>query len=181
VVSEQVVKLTSWVGMAPKKNRKQVSETRPEKPVEDLVAPSESIGEEEPNSREDQDEPEVGFESEEEQRSSVLFTPEQLEILLKMNRPDFGELVAPSKRGPPRVKGFNRPSPGTSVVPETEKLWMLGLPKWKTTYMPPRLVGIRHGACSILLEGLCRHLVADGEAKRGQEPWLYVGVFQGPH
>ncbi len=76
MVSEQVVKLTSWVGMAPKKNRKQASETRPEEPVEDLVAPPESIGEEEPNSREDQDEPEVGLESEEEQRSSVLFTSE---------------------------------------------------------------------------------------------------------
>jgi len=45
VVSEQVVKLTSWVGMAPKKNRKQAFKTRPEEPVEDLVAPSESIGE----------------------------------------------------------------------------------------------------------------------------------------
>ncbi len=91
MVSEQVVKLTSWVGMAPKKNRKHASETRPEKPIQDLVAPSESIGEEEPNSREDQDEPEVGLESEEEQRSLVLFTPEQLEVLLKMNRLDFGE------------------------------------------------------------------------------------------
>jgi hypothetical protein len=46
--------------MAPKKNRKQACETRPEEPVKDLVAPPESIGEE------DQDEPEVGLESEEE-------------------------------------------------------------------------------------------------------------------
>jgi hypothetical protein len=60
-----------------------------EKPVDDRVAPPESIGEEEPMPREDQDEPE----SEEEQRSSVLFTQEQLEVL-KMGRPDFGELVA---------------------------------------------------------------------------------------
>ncbi len=51
MVSEQVVKLTSWVGMAPKKNRKQAFETRPEEPVEDLIAPPESIGEEEPNFR----------------------------------------------------------------------------------------------------------------------------------
>jgi len=76
--------------MAPKKNRKQAPETRSEEPVKNLVAPPESIGEEEPNSREDQDEPEIGPENEEEQRSSVLFTPEQLEVLLKMNRPDFG-------------------------------------------------------------------------------------------
>ncbi len=47
-----------------------------------------------------------------------------------------------NKEGPPRVKGFNRPSPGTSMVPETEKLWMFGLRKWMTIYMPPRLAGI---------------------------------------
>jgi hypothetical protein len=92
--------------MAPKKNRKQASETRPEEPIEDLIAPLESIGEEEPNSREDQDEPEVGFGSEEEQRSSVLFTPEQLEVFLKMNRPDFGELVAAFKMGTSKGERF---------------------------------------------------------------------------
>jgi hypothetical protein len=122
--------------MAPKKNRKQASETRPKEHVEDLVAPPESIGEEEPNSREDQDEPEVKPESEEEQRSSVLFTPEQLEVLLKMNRPDFGELVATLKTGTSKGERFQ------PAKPETEKLWMFGLPKWKTTYMPPRLAGI---------------------------------------
>jgi len=98
--------------MAPKKNRKQVSETRPEEPVEDLVAPPESIGEEEPNFREDQDEPEVGLESEEEQRSSVLFTPEQLEVLLKMNRPDCGELVAALKTGTSKGERFQPAKPG---------------------------------------------------------------------
>ncbi len=93
MVSEQVVKLTSWVRMAPKKSRKQAEEAMPEEPAEDRVAPPESIGEEEPRLREDQDEPK----SEEEQRSSVLFTQEQLEVLLKMGRPDFGELVAALK------------------------------------------------------------------------------------
>jgi hypothetical protein len=42
-----------------------------EKLVEDRVVPPESIGEEEPRTQKDQDEPK----SEEEQRSSVLFTP----------------------------------------------------------------------------------------------------------
>jgi hypothetical protein len=70
VVSEQVLKLTSWVEMAPKKNRKQPQDSMLEEPVDDQVAPPESIGEEEPMPREDRDEPE----SEEEQRSSVLFT-----------------------------------------------------------------------------------------------------------
>jgi hypothetical protein len=81
--------------MAPKKNRKQPQNSMLEELVEDRVAPLESIGEEEPRPREDQDEPE----SEEEQRSLVLFTQEQLEVLLKMGRPDFGELVAVFKTG----------------------------------------------------------------------------------
>jgi hypothetical protein len=53
VVSEQVVKLTSWVGMAPKKNRKQLQDSMLEEPVDDQVASPESIGEEEPMPRED--------------------------------------------------------------------------------------------------------------------------------
>jgi hypothetical protein len=81
--------------MALKKNRKQAQETMLEKPVEDRVVPPDSIGEGEPRIWENQDEPE----SEEEQRSSVLFTPEQLEVFFKMNRPDFSELVAALKGG----------------------------------------------------------------------------------
>jgi hypothetical protein len=81
--------------MAPKKNRKQAQETVLEEPAEEQLVPPESIGEEEPMARKDQDEPK----SEEEQRSSVLFTQEQLEVLLKMNRPDFNELVAALKGG----------------------------------------------------------------------------------
>jgi hypothetical protein len=73
-----------------------------EEPVEDRVALSESIGEEEPRPREDQDE----LESEEEQRSSVLFTQEQLEVLLEMGRPDFGELVAALKTGATKGERF---------------------------------------------------------------------------
>jgi hypothetical protein len=79
-----------------------------EEPVKDRVVPSESIGEEEPRIREDQDEPK----SEEEQRSSVLFTPEQLEVLLKMNRPDFGELVAALKMGTSKGERFQPAKPG---------------------------------------------------------------------
>ncbi len=58
--------------MAPNKNRRQAQKTMLEEPIEDRIVPSESIGEEEPRVLEDQDE----FESEEEQRNSVLFTPE---------------------------------------------------------------------------------------------------------
>jgi len=110
LVSELKVKLDLLLGvvMAPKKNRKQAQDSMLEEPVEDRVVPPESIGEEAPKTREDQDEPE----SEEEQKSSVLFTPEQLEILLKMNRPDFGELVAILKTGTSKGERFQPAKPG---------------------------------------------------------------------
>jgi hypothetical protein len=110
LVSELKVKLNLLLGvvMAPKKNRKQTQDSMLEEPVEDRVVPPESIGEEAPRTQEDQDEPE----SEEEQRSSVLFTPEQLEILLKMNRPDFGELVAALKTGTSKGERFQPAKPG---------------------------------------------------------------------
>jgi hypothetical protein len=81
--------------MTPKKNQKQAQDTMLEEPNKDCVIPSESIGEEEQRTREDQDEPE----SEEEQRSSILFTEEQLEVVLKMNKPNFSELVVALKGG----------------------------------------------------------------------------------
>jgi len=87
--------------MAPKKNRKEAQDSMLGEAIEDYLVSPESIGEEEPRSQEDQDEL-----SEEEQRSSVLFTPEQLEVLLKMNRPDFGELVVAFKGGSSKNVGF---------------------------------------------------------------------------
>jgi hypothetical protein len=94
--------------MALKKNRKQVQDSMLEEPVEDQIVPLESIGEEKSRPREDQDEPE----SEEETRSWVLFTPEQLEVLLKMNRLDFGELVAAIKTRTPKGEKFQLAKPG---------------------------------------------------------------------
>jgi hypothetical protein len=94
--------------MVPKKNRKQAQDSMLEEPVEDRIVSPESIGEEEPRTREDQDEPE----SEEEQRSSVLFTQEQLEVLLKMGRLDFGELVAALKTGAAKGERFQPAKPG---------------------------------------------------------------------
>jgi hypothetical protein len=95
--------------MAPKKNRKQPQDPVMEEPVDDQVAPPESIGEEEPMPREDQGEHQS---EEEEQRSSVLFTPEQLEVFLKMSRPDFGELVAALKTGAAKGERFQPAKPG---------------------------------------------------------------------
>ncbi len=51
--------------------------------------------------------------------------------------------LRPSKGGHPKIWDINRPSLGTSMVFATERLWMLGLPKWRITYMPPRLDDIR--------------------------------------
>jgi len=51
-----------------------------------------SEGEEDCDSHED-------HESEKEQPNAMLFTPEQLEVLRKMNRPNFNELVAAFKGG----------------------------------------------------------------------------------
>jgi hypothetical protein len=48
----------------------------------------------------------------EEQRSSVLFTLEQLEVVLKMNRLDFGELVAALKTGTTKGERFQPAKPG---------------------------------------------------------------------
>ncbi len=56
--------------MALKKNHKQAQETMLEEPIEDRIVLPKLIGEEEPRTREDQDE----LESEEEQQNFVLFT-----------------------------------------------------------------------------------------------------------
>jgi hypothetical protein len=58
-----------------------------EESTKDWVVSPASIGEEDPKTWEDQDDPK----NEKEQRSSVLLIPKQLEILFKMNRPDFSE------------------------------------------------------------------------------------------
>jgi hypothetical protein len=94
--------------MAPKKNRKQVQETMLEEPRRRLSSPPGINWGGGTKTQEDQDEPE----SEEEQRSSILFTPEQLEVLFKMNRPDFGELVAALKRGSSKNAEFQPAKPG---------------------------------------------------------------------
>jgi hypothetical protein len=88
--------------MAFKKNCKQAQDTMLEELVKNRVVPPESIREEEPRTREEQDE----LENEKEQWSSVLFTQEQLEVLFKMNRPDFSELVAVLKGRSSKNVGF---------------------------------------------------------------------------
>jgi hypothetical protein len=64
------------------------------------VPPQAMSGEEQKDFEGEQDhDSHEDHESEKEQPNAVLFTPEQLEVLLKMNRPDFNELVIALKGG----------------------------------------------------------------------------------
>jgi hypothetical protein len=148
--------------MAPKKNRKQAQETMLEEPVEDRIVPSESIGEEEPKTWEDEDE----FENEEEQRNSVLFTPKQLEFLLKMNRPDFNELVAALKGGSSKNPGYQPAKPMNFDGARDRKVVACRNGGLYTCCQGWTTFG--HGACPILLEKLCRHMVGDNEIRGGE-------------
>jgi len=77
-------------------------------PTQDLGVPSKAIREEEQDDFEEQEDQENldNHESEEEEPTTVLFTPVQLGVLLKMNRPNFIKLVAALKRGSSKGVGF---------------------------------------------------------------------------
>jgi hypothetical protein len=100
--------------MAPKKSRKVVQETMVEEPTQDPDVPPQAMGEEEHKDSEGEQnhDSHEDHESEEEQPNAVLFTPEQLEVLLKMNRPDYNELVAALKGGSSKGVGFKPARPG---------------------------------------------------------------------
>jgi hypothetical protein len=160
--------------MAPKKNRKQAPKTMLEEPIEEQVAPPESIGEEAPRAQEDQDEPE----SEKEQRSSVLFTPKQLEVLLKMNRPNFGELVAAFKSGTSKNERFQPAKPGNFDGARDQKVvdaWLAEL----DDYIHAAKVG-RHSAVELVqsyLKGYAATWWRTMRQEEGEEPWLHMGVL----
>ncbi len=60
-----------------------------------------------------------------------------------MNRPDFSELVVAFKGGSSKNAGFQSAKPGNFDGAHDRKLWMLGLQKWRITYMLRRLDNIR--------------------------------------
>ncbi len=93
--------------MAPKKTHKLVQETMVEKPTQYWEVPPKSIGEEKLKAQEDHND----SKNEEEQPNTILFTSEQLEVLFKMNRPDFSELVAALKGGSFKNVGFQPAKP----------------------------------------------------------------------
>jgi hypothetical protein len=94
--------------MASKKTRKPIQETMVEEPTRDLDVPSGAIKEEGQEDFEEQEDQENhnDHENEKEQPTPILFTPKQLEVLLKMNRPNFNELVVALKGGSLKGVGF---------------------------------------------------------------------------
>jgi hypothetical protein len=166
--------------MTPKKNRKQAEDTMLEVPTEDREVSPESIGEDEPRPREDQDEPENEPESEEEQRNSVLFTLEQLEILLKMNRPNFGELVAALKGGLPKDSRFQPAKPGNFDGARNQKVVDAWLAEMED-YLHAAKVGW-HSAVELAQSYLKGYAATWWRTvRRGrEEPCLHLGVIQGP-
>jgi len=94
--------------MAPKKTSKPVQETMVEEPTQDLDVPSKAIREKDQDDFEEQEDQENldDHESEKEQPITVLFTPKQLEVPLKMNRPNFTELAVAFKGGSSKGVGF---------------------------------------------------------------------------
>jgi hypothetical protein len=85
-----------------------------EEPTQDLEDLIEAIKEEEQEDSEHEEDRDIrgDHENEEEQPNKVLFTPEQLEVLFKMNRPDFTELVMALKGGSSKSVGFKLAKPG---------------------------------------------------------------------
>ncbi len=99
--------------MAPKKSRKPVQETMVEKPTEDLENRIKAIRKEEQEDSEHEEDRDIrgDCENKEEQPNTVLFTLEQLEVVLKMNRPDFTELITAFKGGSSKGVGFKPDKP----------------------------------------------------------------------
>jgi hypothetical protein len=84
-----------------------------EEPTQDLEVPCEAIREEEQEDSKKQENHENhdDHENEEHQPTTVLFTLEQLKVLLKMNRPNFIKLVATLKGGSSKGVGFKPTKP----------------------------------------------------------------------
>jgi len=92
-----------------------------------------------------------------------------------MNRPDFSELVTTFKGGSLKGVGFQPTKLGNFDGIRDWKVvdsWFGGLYSchqgWAT---------FGRGTCPILFEGLCFHMVEDGEARRRKEPLLHMGIL----
>jgi hypothetical protein len=143
--------------MAPKKSRKVVQKTMVEEPTQDPDGPPQAMsGEEQKDSEGEQDrDSHEDHESEEEQPNAVLFTLEQLEVLLKMNRPDYNELVTALKGGSSKGVGFKPTRPGNFDGARDQKLVDVWLAEMED-YLHAAMVG-RHSAVELTQSYLKGH------------------------
>ncbi len=99
-----------------------------------------------------------------------------------MKRPDFSELVVAFKGGLSKGVGFQPIKHGNFLWgPRSKGCKCLTCENEKLYSCHQGWATLGCGTCSILLEGLCLHMVEDGEAKRREEPWLHMGILQGAH
>jgi len=117
--------------MAPKKIRKPVQETMVEEPTQYLDVPSKAIREEEQKDSKKQKDCDNcdDRENEEEQPTIVLFIPEQLKALLKMNRLDFSNLVEFLKGRSSKSVRFKATKPGNFDEVRDQKVMNVWLAK----------------------------------------------------
>jgi hypothetical protein len=91
-----------------KEKCKPIQETMVEEPTQDLEIPLNVIREEEQEDQENHNDQE----NEGQQPTIVLFTLKQLEVLLKMNRPNFTKFVMAFKGGSSKGVRFKPAKPG---------------------------------------------------------------------
>jgi hypothetical protein len=120
-----------------------------EEPTQDLDVPPETVRKEEQKDSEDEGDRDSheDHENEEEQPNTVLFTLEQLEVLLKMNMPDFNELVTAFKGGSSKGVGFKPAKPGNFDGAQDRKVVDVWLAEMED-YLDATKVG-RHSAVEL--------------------------------
>jgi hypothetical protein len=136
---------TYWgVLMAPKKTCKVVQKTVVEEFTQDPDVPPQAIrGEEQKDSESEEDrDSHEDRENEEVQLNTVLFTPKQLEVLFKMNRLNFNELVAALKGGSSKGVEFKPAKPENFDGAQDRKVvdvWLVKMEDYLHAYLHERL------------------------------------------
>jgi len=119
-------------------------------------------------------------ENEEKQHSTILFTPKQLEVLLKMNRLNFPGLVEAFKGGSSKNVGFKPTKLENLMGARLKGCGCLACRDGKLPSCCQSLVAI-WVICSILPKGLCFRMVEDGETRGRENPWLHMRIIQGTY
>jgi len=130
--------------MAPKKTCKVVQKTVVEEFTQDPDVPPQAIrGEEQKDSENEEDrDSHEDRENEEVQLNTVLFTPKQLEVLFKMNRLNFNELVAALKGGSSKGVEFKLAKPENFDGAQDRKVvdvWLVKMEDYLHAYLHERL------------------------------------------